>query len=577
MQLDMPNEVLLKQAQRNLFDYMRETSSYSDDTVVFEYFHKKQTFGSFCSMVYQIADTLLEMGIESGDKVLISLITTPASISLVYACSAIGAVSVMTDVRLPTPELYSLICETKVKIAFISDFSLSDPKLLASPKTLKYLVVVSPCDTLPWITRFFRSINMLFQGKLHLFGRQFASKIVYWNDLFKQRAKQYASERLIHAGDGELLFTTSGTTGTRKYVRIRASALNLAAYRFHYCMDLSQIRSVLSVMPIFTCYGFLNSVHAPLVFSKKLFIYPIYRFGRFPHMLKKTKASASFGVLGQWESLTRSRSTAKTDFSFLKYASWGGDGCTVERLTEINRFLSEHHCSVKLCQGYGMTETVSAATLQTPEDYKAGSAGKPLPFVKICIVEEGSNHILPAGIVGEICIHSFCQTTGYYQDDISTKDLIRVHDDGCKWIHSGDLGYLDEDNHLFVVGRKKRMIVSENGTKVFLSRLEGLVLSDDHVADCAAVSVSDTKRNHCVSIALFVKAEKQTHTARIKRRIANLIHQNLPDYLYPDQIIIVRRIPKTALGKTDYPELTALWLMHCTGTKARFNNMESYC
>ncbi len=550
---------LFEKAHNNLFDFVLENTVHSDSAVVFTYYGIRFSLDTFCSDVYRAVDTLLDMHVCAGDRILLSLLSTPESIALLYACSLIGAVPVMTDVRLSASELYSLICDTKVKIAFLNDFQVTDPKLLTSPSTLERLFVITPCDRLPAVARCLRRFSEAWTGKPYLLFRSKHSKLSFWYDLVCDQSKGLRRHDFPHAKDGQLLFTTSGTTGSRKYVRISSFALNLAACRYELFMDVSKISSVLSVMPIFTCYGFLNSIHAPLLYGKELFLYPIYCFQAFPRVLLKTQASATFGVLGQWTALLKDRSAAKSDLSFLKFASWGGDGCSNEQIADINRFFASHGSATKLYQGYGMTETVSTATLQTPEDYVLGSAGKPLPFTKICIVADGTDRPLHAGEIGEICIHSLCQTTGYDFDDNDTVRLIHVHEDGRRWIHSGDIGYVDEDGLLFVVGRKKRMIVTENGTKVFLSRLEELLCNENLAEDSAAIAVSASANRAEKQIILYVVPKAGISERRQKSEIQAAVRKKLPDYLYPNQILFVKHIPKNALGKPDYPELTALW------------------
>ena len=564
MQVGIPDGVLLEKAQNTLFDFLIENySSCNDNSTLFEYYGKVYSLNVFRSDVMHLAGSLIDLGITEGDTVLICLITTPESIALLYACNLIGAVPVMADVRLSVSELYSLICETKVKLAFISDFHISNPRLLTSPPTLKHLIISSPCDALPKIVQLTRNLSLSATGKPYILFRSSKSKICRWSDLFRRKPYSSANiRRSQQVNGGELLFTTSGTSGSRKYVRISALSLNLAAYRYCLFMDISQINTVLSVMPIFTCYGFLNSVHAPLLFSKKLILYPIYRFRSFPRILLKTRASASFGVLGQWEALLHDRMCRKADLSFLKYASWGGDGSSDEWVKKMNRFLSEHKCEAKIMQGYGMTETVSTATLQTINDYVIGSSGKALPYTQVCIVEDNGHRLLPAGELGEICIHSICQADGYYHDSLGSSQLIREHSDGKLWIHSGDLGYMDQEGHLFVIGRKKRMFVLENGTKVFLQNLEALICKDEEIANCAAITVTDSLRQNTKRIVLFIVPKAGISINRLKKRISASVRNSLPDYLHPDRIVFARRIPKNSLGKTDYPELTAIWEAH---------------
>ena len=196
------------------------------------------------------------------------------------------------------------------------------------------------------------------------------------------------------------------------------------------------------------------------------------------------------------------------DLSGLINFTGGGESLSPEREAELNQFLKEHNVPeyVKFCSGYGMSEVASSTCANSNKLYKKDSLGLPLPKTNVKIVDEDSGKELPLGEVGEICFCTPCAMLGYYKNEEATRAMIEVDENGDRWVHTGDLGCMDEDGFLFFKGKLKRIyicITPENGAmKFFPARVEDLVNTDPGVERCGVIALPHPKRGHVPAVFL---------------------------------------------------------------------------
>ena len=547
----MGNFMIDNRLYNNLYDCMMAVSSYKDEDEVMEYFGSHYSFKDFKSLIKRSAGVLGKLGIAPGDRVILSLITTPESIALLYACSAMGIVPVMADVRFTEQDYIALLETTDAKALFLNDFCSSAARRICKRFEDVMIVVLSPFDIAFMPVRVVQKIRCLFYGNTGVLPH---GRIKEWRVLLRQSKEIDIVESPYANANGEVIFTTSGTTGKRRYVVLKNRQLNLAALQNITIEQAHNIETVLSVMPLFTCYGFTVSVHLPLLFSKKIILHPIYKASKICKIIIKYKPNFYAGVFSHYYELAKA-ARDQQDLSYLKLLYFGGERCDSAQLEKVNAFLLERHASSLLYQGYGMTEVASGAFIQRDdEDYRVGSVGKAMPYTKICVVRQGTDRPLPPLEEGEICLNTPCQTEGYFGDDVATQELLHRHEDGMVWVHTGDVGFLDEDGYLFVTDRIKRMLVSHDGTKLFPSLIEDSVTEREDVAECA-VGVYKTDA-HGLIMTLFV-VPKSAFACRLLFRndLHKYCRKHLPAYLIPDRISVCAAIPKTSSGKKDYAAL----------------------
>ncbi len=146
---------------------------------------------------------------------------------------------------------------------------------------------------------------------------------------------------------------------------------------------------------------------------------------------------------------------------------------------------------------------------------------------------------------------------GYYNNQAATDDIIKKHDDGLMWVHSGDIGYMTENGFLYVVGRMKRMIIRFDGFKVFLPFIEDVVARHEAIESCCAVGMADKEHNQgkLPVVHVVLKAEKKGKESSVKQELIALCQRDLPEYSQPEDYIFRDAVPLTPIGKIDYRAL----------------------
>lgn len=553
------DEVVLQHINYNLYDFIKNHTTYKDTDEVFSYAGISYDYKRFRVLVEKLIRILSSIPyLKPGDKVVIGLVTCPESVALVYACNYVSLTPVMVDVRLSPMEYKKIITEADSKLAFLADISSRNLKLICESPCLKDLYIVSPIQSAVFLKRFFWGVVTFCMGFRYFFTSIHKDKVSYWKKfLARDPGENAAPEYTKGDADTPIIFATSGSTGDRKYVIQTSRALNLNIYYHEYYFDFRnpEYKTLLTFLPVFACSGFTSSIHFPMFYGKKIYIYQIYDFRRISKAILELKPNMILGSVGMWEHFLHSETIKDSDLSFLRFCIYSGEKCEPERIENMDRIMEEHGCKTKLMQVYGMTE-LTVVSMHTPETYNIASAGKPFPMIDVRIVKEGTHDELPAGEAGEICVHSIGMMKGYWNNEEATARMIQTHADGKTYLHTGDLGYMDKDGYLFINGRIKNMHVSISGTKIFTPDLEAEVLKMDGISSCAAVVCKVPERNDITGIILFVELTDDSPLKKnTDHKVKAYCHNNLPMFLRPDKVIVLDTIPVTSTGKTDYRNL----------------------
>ena len=220
----------------------------------------------------------------------------------------------------------------------------------------------------------------------------------------------------------------------------------------------------------------------------------------------------------------------------------------------VNDFLINHNCAAKIIEGYGMTELASAAVTCLGEVNKLTSLGIPLPKNIVGIFEENSDCELKYGEEGEVCITGPTMMLGYLNNLEEENKVIRVHSDGTKWVHSGDLGKLDEEGFLYLVGRIKRMII-HGGFKLYPSYIEGVIMKHPDIDNCCVISIPDKVYGASPEAHVVIKKDSVSQLKKLKEELIKLCQDKLPEYSQPEDFIFEEDLPLTSVGKVDYKKV----------------------
>jgi len=230
-------------------------------------------------------------------------------------------------------------------------------------------------------------------------------------------------------------------------------------------------------------------------------------------------------------------------WSHLRFVLLGGAAATPELIAKANA------AGVRIATTYGMTEATSQIATMLPDDLKPGSVGKPLTFTELRIINESGDN-QPTGNYGEVIVRGQTVMQGYYGNPEATNRTIR---DG--WLHTGDIGYLDNDGDLFIVQRRTDLIVS-GGENVYPAEVEAVIRQHPAVKDVAVIGMTDAEWGQRVAAAIIPATESHP----TPDDIITYCREHLAGYKVPRQIIFVDALPQTASGKIERKRVIELFI-----------------
>lgn len=350
---------------------------------------------------------------------------------------------------------------------------------------------------------------------------------------------------------------TGGTTGKSKAVVLSNNNINAGALQYLY-LGFERGKKMLCPLPPFIAFGITVTLHMPLAFGLKTVLCVGSDLSKIGEFVQKYKPNYIICGTVQAEKLLVMFQNQKIDLSFLRCLSLGGDVLPESTEDRLNNFLIAHNAKIRIAQGYAMTETAAAAVASTrtigTTVYKKGTVGIPLVHTNIKVVNPDTGESLKYGQNGEICISGPCTMIGYFQDAGETGHVLKVHDDGVTWVHTGDVGNMDEDGFITIAGRIKRMILTiENGVfhKVFPKLLE------DKFQKCGCIRlisiVGKLKSNDVLiyNLIAFVVLEDNILEKSALSVLEEYAKEHFEPYERPSKYVFVSDMPRTAIGKID--------------------------
>ncbi|MCR3921716.1 MAG: AMP-binding protein [Firmicutes bacterium] len=345
-----------------------------------------------------------------------------------------------------------------------------------------------------------------------------------------------------------LILFSGGTSGKAKGVLLSNSNMNALAKEV-----ISQVTpdpnsdSMLCILPFFHGFGLGISLHPVLLAGGCCILIPRFSPQEFATAIIKKKPTYIAGVPTLFEGFLRNKKIQKMNLSFLKDAFCGGDVTPPTLVRRFNSFVKLHGGTATLREGYGLTECVTACSLMPVSSYKEGSVGLPFSTIEIKTVNPETLEEKAPGCSGEICIKGPTVMLGYHQQAEESAQALRVHKDGTLWLHTGDLGYLDEDGFLFFQQRLKRIIKS-SGYTVYPTQVEVVLNSHPMVEESCVIGVpcpyKIQKLKAFIVLRQTVSSEKEMAT-----EIKNYVTQNLIKWSVPAEIEFCASLPRTKVGK----------------------------
>jgi len=497
------------------------------------YLNKKISFQELYKNICKMTVFFQKLGIKKGDVVTLALPNVPTSLYALFALDAIGAIENIIHPLTKFNEINRLMNQTHSKyvLMLVNEYQECDNDkiyILANPYAddlkLKAAIV-----------------------KLKFFKKR---KNVRCLEEYK---KQYFKELIVAPRQGNetsIYLHSGGTTGLSKIIQLSDEAvLNLCGKVDHIIQGDLTGKSMFAVLPMFHGFGLAMGIMAALTNNGSVSLMMKFDVKKTIKWINEGKIQVMIGVPLLYQKLMSDPDFAKAKLNNLEFCFVGGDVVSENLVREFNSLMASKHSGCLMLEGYGLTETLAVASVNTKENNKVGTLGKPLINNKIIIVDQ--DKVLPPLEVGEIAIATNTLMNGYYEDENLTSKVM-FEFEGQRYLKTGDLGYLDEEGYLVFKGRKKRMF-KISGINVYPNEIEQSVMNLDSVF-AAALKFFSTPKAHTV---LYVIKDRNCNKkeAQVKEEIYASLKDKYLKYAWPKEIVFLSSFPKTKVHKIDYSQL----------------------
>jgi len=502
---------------------------------------RKQSYRELWKRSQALSKALCELGVRRGDRVAIYLLNSPQFLEVVYACFEIGAVVVPLNTRLAADELVFIINDAEC-VAFITNESLQPLAASFKPRLqgIEHYIAVNAAGA-------FKDYETLISQQT---GDSGASSTDFFTDLSSTLSGVPSSGECQSEEELVGLFYTSGTTGSPKGVMLNHRNLWMNAMHTLAARAPEPNSVFLHAGPMFHLATFPAVINITLNGGAHA-ILPKFDLQVLMEMIERDRVTSTVLVPTMINFLINHPDLAKHDLSSLRRITYGASPMPVELLKRAMKVFPD----VEFFQGYGQSESSPLLTTLMPEDHitegpeqitrRLASCGRPVIGVEVEVVDENDRRVKP-GEVGEVVARGPNVMMGYWKRPEETATALRGG-----WLHTGDMATIDEDGYIYLVDRKKDMIIS-GGENVYSTEVENVVYEHPAVREAAAIGVPDMNWGEAVKAIVTLK----DGASLTESELIEFCASRLADYKVPKSVEIrAGELPKSGTGKILKKEL----------------------
>lgn len=529
-----------------VLQYIKNKNTNNLNGIALNYFGNRITYREFFENVDKVAKAFYAIGIRKGDIVTIASLHTPETIYIIYGLNKIGAVANMVYLTLSANEIIENIKSTDSK-AFIY-FAMIQEKGRIIEKEFPdiKIIILDVSDSMPWYLKY----PYRLKNKKDILGKTYRFK-----NFLSLGEGVVAKEMLYTKSAPAVIVYTSGTTGVPKGVVLSNDNLNAVAEQYSYTtFDFRMGDSFMDMLPPFLGFGISIGIHLPLALGMKTTLWidiePDKVVQAFERIKPRHFVSGPVIVNQMLESNIK-------DMKFLSTFAGGGESLSIEQEKKVNSYLHNKGYNGNYVTGYGMTECCATVCTGMQGFYKEGTLGIPLPKVNMKIIDPENGQERKYGEEGEICFCAPNIMVGYFKNPKETDNIIKVHADGKKWIHTGDRGSVNQDGFLRFRGRIKKIYLtkgSDNSVyKLFPMEIENVLSRHSAVDKCAVVGRLNGEKGYLV--IAYVTLKSKDIGDNVEKELRQLCRQELKENSWPFEYHFVEKLPTTGAGKIDFRTL----------------------
>ena len=498
--------------------------------------------------IEKMASFIDSLGIKKGDVVTAFMPTCGHAFIAFYSLIKLGVVANFVHPLTPPNQLEGIMAHTKSKAVFMLDlFAHAYTNIIDKYPT----IVCSTSDFCDGVAYQYAKGNEMQNAHVPEHKNVYRYLDVMAMDLpavpdIKNPGKDDAI--YLHGG---------GTTGKSKTIIHSNFSFNSLAYAMYACdvpHDYTNSYS-LCILPCFHAFGLGVAMHYILCNAYRPIMIPKFDPLQANELIRKYCIKEIFGVPKMFQKLFEAPNFENEGVKNLTVLAAGGDYVSEEFVNEFNAKIKSLGAEGYLGRGYGLTEMCAVCTCNNfgIEDAKSNTVGRPIFGVDAEIWDDYGNK-LPQGEIGEIIFAGDTMMNRYLPDDTVQETGIYIDENGKKWVRTGDVGYIDEDNHIVFTSRKKRIIIIA-GYNIYPATIEEKVAQLDYVAEACACQGYDENGKPYVKLVVALN-DKEADEEAIKEKLMTYCKENFEGYGCPRKIFVVPELPRTKMEKIDFVKLS---------------------
>jgi len=530
----VPDQVTLSHVSLNQF--MDEKIAEFSDATAYEHFGHRMSYRTFGQQVTALAAYLQQsLGVEPGDRIAIILPNCFAALVSLFAVLKVGAVVVNLNPLYTRDELTAMLKDAGVKVTIGVSFLIPTLSNISREVDLGSIIVAGIGDGFPWhkkvlinVAVWWRYRNPIFRPKCF---KAFAQVLSLGSTVKLQTVD-------IQPEDLAFLQYTGGTTGTPKAAMLthRNVLMNIQQTLAWFEGKIALGKEInLLALPLYHIFSL--TVNCFLFFAvggKNIIVTNPRDLTGLIKQIRHVSLTYFVGIGTLYHKLLQHPQISLVDFQSLKFCIAGGMAVQAGTVAAWQQLTGK-----QIVQGYGLTETSPILTVNPLNDVEfTGAVGFPLPSTDIQIVDEAGS-VLALEIVGEVCVRGPQVMQGYWHEKALTEQVLTQEG----WFRTGDLGYLDKTGLLYLVERKKDMVIV-SGFNVYPSEVEAIFLQHQAIDEIAIIGVADEMTGE--ALKAFVVPKSADLTVAALKVFAN---QALTRYKQPKHYVFCDSLPKSPVGK----------------------------
>jgi len=483
---------------------------------VFIFRDQRVCFKEMDERVNRLSNALMAKGVSKGDKVGALMQNRQEQLEIFFAAAKIGAVNVPINIRIAPREMSYILNNADVKVLFVADNFINQIEQIRSE--------------LPLI------------GEYILVGSRDAAGYKKYESILSTGGPE-RPEVWLQDDDDACIMYTAGTTGTPKGAVLTHKSMVVNSMNLTTDFSLARPRRPdlpeispkgLSIAPLFHIAGLVSALRMmiDLVPMVVISFTPL----EFLKTVEKEKITFVFLITSMWKMVLDHPDFKKYDVSSLRWAGYGGEVTP----NSLKSRILEAFPNAGLFEALGMTEMSATIVLMKHQDAlrKEGSLGLPLRSVDVRVVDDHMNDV-PMGEVGEIVYRGPGMLKGYYKNPEETREAF-----AGGWFHSGDLVRQDEEGFVYIVDRKKDMIIS-GGENIYSAEVEAVLHKHPAIKEASVIGIPDPKWGEVVK-AFVVLHEGEAPTAEA---VIQFCGEHLGKFKRPKVVEFIPDLPRSGTGK----------------------------